>query len=221
MSLELRFDIPFGVSPKVRAKKKNHSAVYLGSCIFFFFFSPLASYNNNFLFNFLFQILDPIYPGQELPLPLHLAAAGRMRWRPIGNSYLWSEVYNLSNLLSQETNIGFLKSFVCYPLQPSSDPFRCCISVRNINLPGCRSKMSSPHIKNVVNPPLESYSQKLHKLDESSKWLVHRLTLSTPLVVNNYLPKELSLATESAGVTRTTFLSEVRSLMLLTVHLFN
>lgn len=81
--------------------------------------------------------------------------------------------------------------------------------------------MSSPHIKNVVNPPLESYSQKLHKLDESSKWLVHRLTLSTPLVVNNYLPKELSLATESAGVTRTTFLSEVRSLMLLTVHLFN
>ncbi|XP_048318354.2 uncharacterized protein LOC107405745 isoform X2 [Ziziphus jujuba] len=172
MSLELRFDIPFGVSPK---------------------------------------ILDPIYPGQELPLPLHLAEAGCMRWRPTGNSYLWSEVYNLSNLLSQETKIGFLKSFVCYPVQPSSDPFRCCISVRNISLPGCRSKMSSSHIKNVVNPPLESYSQKLNKLDESSKWFVHQLTLSTPLVVNNYLPKELSLATESAGVTRTTFLSEVET----------
>lgn len=81
--------------------------------------------------------------------------------------------------------------------------------------------MSSSHIKNVVNPPLESYSQKLNKLDESSKWFVHQLTLSTPLVVNNYLPKELSLATESAGVTRTTFLSEVCNLMLLTINFFN
>lgn len=44
--LEVRFDIPFGVSPKV---------------------------------------LDPIYPGQQVPLPLHLAEAGRVRWRPLGN----------------------------------------------------------------------------------------------------------------------------------------
>ncbi|KAF3432303.1 hypothetical protein FNV43_RR27043 [Rhamnella rubrinervis] len=173
MPLELRFDIPFGVSPK---------------------------------------ILDPIYPGQELPLPLHLAEAGRMRWRPIGNSYLWSEIYNLSNLLSQETKIGFLKSFVCYPVHPSSDPFRCCISVTNITLPGCDgSNMSCHHRKSALNSPNESYSRKLHTLDESSKRFVHQLTLSTPLVVNNYLPKEVSLAIESAGVTRNTFLSEVET----------
>ncbi|KAL5574177.1 hypothetical protein UlMin_023774 [Ulmus minor] len=159
MPLELRFDIPFGVAPK---------------------------------------ILDPIYPGQELPLPLHLAESGRLRWRPIGNAYLWSEVYNLSNLLSQETKVGFLKSFVCYPAHPSSDPFRCCVSVRNISLSvpkNCSTNVSG---------------QRLQKLDESKR-LVHQLTLSTPLVVKNYLPKEMSLAIESGGVIHSAFLSEVET----------
>lgn len=170
----------------------------------------MALYSNNILFNLLFQILDPIYPGQELPLPLHLAEAGRMRWRPIGNFYLWSEIYNLSDLLSEETKIGFLKSFVCYPVHPSNDPFRCCISVTNICLPECGgSKFSCPHGRSALNPPCEGYSQKSYKLDESSKRFVHQLTLSTPLVVNNYLPKEVSLAIENAGVTHTTFLSKV------------
>ncbi|CAI9260483.1 unnamed protein product [Lactuca saligna] len=45
---EVRFDIPFGVSPK---------------------------------------ILDPVYPGHKFPLPLHLAELGRIRWRPLGNTY--------------------------------------------------------------------------------------------------------------------------------------
>ncbi|EXB26144.1 Putative vacuolar protein sorting-associated protein 13C [Morus notabilis] len=161
--LELRFDIPFGVSPK---------------------------------------ILDPIYPGQELPLPLHLAEAGRIRWRPIGNSYLWSEVYNLSNLLLQETKVGFLKSSVCYPAHPSNDPFRCVMSVRNVSLP-C-------HTKSDLNTYAKSSCEK-SKLDEPNKWCVHQLTLCTPLVVKNYLPKEVSLAIESGGVTHTAFLSEVET----------
>ncbi|BFG24048.1 hypothetical protein CerSpe_103220 [Prunus speciosa] len=171
--LELRFDIPFGVSP---------------------------------------MILDPIYPGQELPLPLHLAEAGRIRWRPIGDSYLWSEVYNLSNLLSQESKIGFLKSFVCYPAHPNSDPFRCCISVRNISLPSSvRSRKTfSPHLKTTLKQSVVG-GQISQKLEESKKQFVHQVTLSIPLVVNNYLPKEVTLTIESGGITRTAFLSEVET----------
>ncbi|XP_062008854.1 uncharacterized protein LOC133725578 isoform X1 [Rosa rugosa] len=166
MPLELRFDIPFGVSPK---------------------------------------ILDPIYPGQELPLPLHLAEAGRIRWRPIGDSHLWSEVYNLSNLLSQEGKIGFLKSFACYPAHPNSDPFRCCISVRNVSLPSpVRSRKSS--LKQTV----ASGGQILHK-DEAKKQFIHQVVLSIPLVVNNYLPDAVTLTIESGGITRTAFLSEVET----------
>ncbi|CAE6119278.1 unnamed protein product [Arabidopsis arenosa] len=72
MPLELRFDIPFGISPK---------------------------------------ILDPIFPGQEFPLPLHLAKSGRLRWRPLGDSYLWSEAHSISKVLSQDSRIGFRRSF--------------------------------------------------------------------------------------------------------------
>lgn len=39
----------------------------------------------------LFQVLDPILSGHEIPPPLHLAETGRIRWRPIGNNYQWSE----------------------------------------------------------------------------------------------------------------------------------
>lgn len=160
----------------------------------------------NFLFILLFQILDPIYPGQELPLPLHLAEAGRMSWHPIGNSYLWSEYYSLTSLLSQESKIGFLKSFACYPLHASGDPFRCCVSVRNISLHSSDwpKKGSSLHIKGTSKKIIESCD-----LDESKKRFVHQVTLTTPLVVNNYLPEAVSLTIESSGVTRTAFLSEV------------
>lgn len=148
--------------------------------------------------------MDPIYPGQELPLPLHLAEAGRLSWRPIGNSYLWSEYYNLSNLLSQDSKIGFLKSFACYPLHASGDPFRCCVSVRDIGL------HSSSRLKKT--------GQILHNLDDSKKRFVHQVTLNTPLVVNSYLPEAVSLTIESSGVTRTAFLSEVCGLVFYVIY---
>ncbi|KAM1717129.1 hypothetical protein COP2_025269 [Malus domestica] len=157
------------------------------------------------------MILDPLYPGQELPLPLHLAEAGRIRWRPVGDSYLWSEVYNLSNLLSQETKVGFLKSFVCYPAHPNSDPFRCCISIRNIRLPSSVRSRKTSHLKSSLNQTVGSHDERLKKLDESKKQFVHQVTLSIPLVVNNYLPKEVTLTIESGGITRTAFLSEVET----------
>ncbi|KAA8547313.1 hypothetical protein F0562_003823 [Nyssa sinensis] len=170
---ELRFDIPFGVSPK---------------------------------------ILDPIYPGQEFPLPLHLAQAGRMRWRPLGHTYLWSEAHNISNILSREFRVGFLRSFVCYPSHPSNDPFRCCISVQDMCLPSTgRPNKQSLHINNTVKQSVEDSGQMLHNLDKRKKHFIHQVTLSSPLVVRNYLPEALSLTIESGGVTRTALLSEVET----------
>ncbi|KAK6259268.1 hypothetical protein SCA6_013742 [Theobroma cacao] len=172
MPLELRFDIPFGISPK---------------------------------------ILDPVYPGQEFPLPLHLAEAGRMRWRPLGNSYLWSEAHNVSDLLSSESKIGFLRSFVCYPSHPSSDPFRCCLSLQHISLPAADRLKKSPvsHVDHTLNQSIQSCSKMLNGQGKSKNRFIHQMTLSTPLVINNYLPEAISLTIESGGITRTTLLSKV------------
>ncbi|CAA7023283.1 unnamed protein product [Microthlaspi erraticum] len=144
MPLELRFDIPFGVSPK---------------------------------------ILDPIFPGQEFPLPLHLAKSGRLRWRPLGDSYLWSEAHSISKVLSQDSRIGFRRSFACYPCHPSHEPFRCCISVQSTSLP-------------AYGP------------DQSNERFIHQVTLSTPFVVSNCLPEPLSLSIESGGIIQAASLSE-------------
>ncbi|KAJ4962382.1 hypothetical protein NE237_022321 [Protea cynaroides] len=174
MPLELRFDIPFGVSPKV---------------------------------------LDPIYPGQEFPLPLHLAEAGRIRWRPIGNNYLWSEAHQLSNILSHENRLGFLRSFVCYPSHPSSDPFRCCISVEDIILPSSNEtkKGSSLYVKEIVRQSEKNGTEGVHKPDKSKKRFIHRVALTTPFLVKNYLPRAVSLTIDSGGVTRTVSVPEVET----------
>ncbi|XP_042498014.1 uncharacterized protein LOC122076662 [Macadamia integrifolia] len=174
MPLELRFDIPFGVSPKV---------------------------------------LDPIYPGQEYPLPLHLAEAGRIRWRPIGSSYLWSEAHQLSNILSHENRLGFLRSFVCYPSHPSSDPFRCCISVEDIILPSSNvpKKGSSLYVRELVSQSAKNDTGGTDKPEKSKKRFIHRVALITPFLVKNYLPRAVSLTIESGGVTRTVSLPEVES----------
>ncbi|XP_028107933.1 uncharacterized protein LOC114306815 isoform X2 [Camellia sinensis] len=174
MPFELRFDIPFGVSPK---------------------------------------ILDPIYPGQEFPLPLHLAEAGRVRWRPLGQNYLWSEAHNISNILSQESRVGLLRSFVCYPSHLSSNPFRCCISVQQMCFPstGKPEQCSAIDINRTVKQSVENCGQFSHNLDKSEKHFIHQVILSSPLVVRNYLPKEISLKIESFGVTRTALLSEAET----------
>ncbi|KAI3918818.1 hypothetical protein MKX01_042138 [Papaver californicum] len=155
--LELRFDIPFGVSPKV---------------------------------------LDPISPGEEFPLPLHLAEAGRMRWRPVGNSYLWSEAHLLSNMLLQENRLGILRSFVCYPSHPSNDPFRCCMSIHDVSLPSSSGRCSSLQTKDSA------------KQSVAKSRATHYVTLTTPLLVKNHLPSDVSFTIETGGVARTLLLSE-------------
>ncbi|XP_071697656.1 intermembrane lipid transfer protein VPS13 [Rutidosis leptorrhynchoides] len=175
---ELRFDIPFGVSPK---------------------------------------ILDPVYPGREFPLPLHLAETGRIRWRPLGSTYLWSEAYSISNILSNDIKIGYLRSFVCYPSLPSSDPFRCCVSVHDMCLPsvgrinkGSSLNNNAPHdtSKQAVE---KNKSDKIQNHGHSRKCCIHLITLSNPLIVKNYLPITVSLIIESGGVTRSMLLSEVEN----------
>ncbi|XP_052202477.1 uncharacterized protein LOC127808127 isoform X2 [Diospyros lotus] len=170
--IELRFDIPFGVSPK---------------------------------------ILDPIYPGQEFPLPLHLAEAGRVRWRPLDQNYLWSEAHNISNILSHENRIGHFRSFVCYPSHPSSDPFRCCISVQHIYTPstGTPEKFSALNTNITVKHSVENSGQLSCHLAKSKKHFIHQVKLSSPLVLRNYLPKEISFTIESGGVTRSALLSKM------------
>ncbi|KAL6541687.1 hypothetical protein OROGR_011173 [Orobanche gracilis] len=170
--LEVRFDIPFGLSPK---------------------------------------ILGPIYPGQEFPLPLHLAEAGCIRWRPLGDSYLWSEAYNMSSIISNDVRIGFLRSFVCYPSQPSSEAFRCCITVNNQRLPpfcGAKIVHSSVDVESGKQS-LNFHIQTSNNLEISRNRFLYQLMLTSPLVLKNYLMKPVSVILENAGVTRTAFLSEV------------
>ncbi|VFQ74897.1 unnamed protein product [Cuscuta campestris] len=158
------------------------------------------------------KILDPIYPGQQCPLPLHLAEAGLMRWRPVGSAYLWSEAYNIQNILSHENRLSILRSFVCYPSHPSSDPFRCCISVCDWSLPSVGPlKMDVLHSKCDVLGTSETFNELSHNTLRSKKRYIHRMTLSSPLVLKNYLPESVSITIENGGVTSSALLSEVEN----------
>lgn len=109
----------------------------------------------------------------------------------MGNFYLWSEAHKLSNLLSVNNKVGNFKFFMCYPSHPSSHPFRCCLSVNSIRL------TSSGWLKNNLSP------------DDAKEHYIHHLILSAPLVINNYLPKEILLISKSGGVDHTVRVSEV------------
>lgn len=134
-----------------------------------------------------------------------------MRWRPLGNAYLWSEAYNIQNILSHESRISILRSFVCYPSHPSSDPFRCCISVHDWCLPSVGlTKMGALRSNNdTLRPSSEIRNELSHDMIRSKKRYVHQLTLSSPLVLKNYLPEAVSITIENGGVTSSAILSEV------------
>lgn len=134
-----------------------------------------------------------------------------MRWRPLGNSYLWSEAHNLSDLLSLESKIGFLRSFVCYPSHPSSDPYRCCLSLQHVSIPAADrlKKGSVSHVHNTLNQSIHNCNNFQDGLGKSKDRVIHQITLSTPLVINNYLPEAISLTIESGGIIRTALLSKV------------
>lgn len=132
-----------------------------------------------------------------------------MRWRPHGNNYLWSEVYNLSMILSTESRSGFLRSLACNPSHPNSYLFRCCLSVEDISLSmsGRRGKRS-PRLDDSVKQPTQATGQ-LHNLKRLKSRFIHRVTLSTPFVLKNYLPHAISVTIEGGGATRKAVVTEV------------
>ncbi|XP_056698931.1 uncharacterized protein [Spinacia oleracea] len=168
MPLELRFDIPFGMSSK---------------------------------------IVDPINPGDEFPLPLHLAEAGHMMWRPLGNSYMWSDV-NLSKILSTESRSGSLRYLACNPFHPSSYLFRCCLSVQDISLSLSGRMKRSPGLNGSLKQSVAAYDQ-LHQHKTPKTRFIRRVTLTTPLTVKNFLPHAISVTIEGGGATHTAVVREV------------
>ncbi|KAL9665135.1 hypothetical protein QQ045_020546 [Rhodiola kirilowii] len=162
-------------------------------------------------FGLYHKIQDPINPGQEFPLPLHLCEAGRVSWRPWGKTYLWSEPQNISNFRTSEGRAGFLRSFICYPPLPSIDPFRCCVSVQDINLSQSDSRGKRLHMKKGGRHLVEQRFQSHSYSEKSKKQSVHYVVITTPLKVKNYLPEAVYLTIESSGVCRTVMLSEVET----------
>lgn len=135
-----------------------------------------------------------------------------MRWRPLGDTYLWSEAYNVSNIVSHETRINLLRSFVCYPSHPSSDPFRCCISVDDRSLPTVSGLKKSFLSDDSAKPSIKSYKEQSNDMEMSRKQVMHLVILNSPLVLKNYLPETVSVLIENGGVTRSAVLSKVFSL---------
>lgn len=137
---------------------------------------------------------------------MHLTRSGCLRLRPHGKSYLWSEAHSLPNILAQESRVGILRSLVCYPSHPSSDLFRCCLSIQDVSLLYLNNQShSSFHSREATRDALE--------LSKLKKHFLHQVKLTTPLLVKNYLPKPLSLTIETGGSTYTEFLPEVSRLL--------
>ncbi|KAG6546751.1 hypothetical protein Mapa_011940 [Marchantia paleacea] len=169
VALELRFDLPFVLSPKV---------------------------------------MDPVLPGHVMALPVHLAETGRIRWRPVGSNYLWSEPQLLPNILQlPESQLGFHRPVVCYPYHPSDGAFRCCITVMNYPVPAAEAdtfshskggrKLSTgrANVRDNLGIGLSNGSEVVKSC------LFWEITLKAPLVVKNCLPSNLTLKIESgAGV---------------------
>ncbi|KAH7668362.1 Glycine--tRNA ligase protein [Dioscorea alata] len=146
------------------------------------------------------QILDPILPGQEFPLPLHLAEAGRIRWRTAGTCYVWSETHSLSNILAQGNKPGFPKSFVCYHSNPNSDPFWCCMSVHSISLRPAYGGKDSHLNRSNGGSAVEAGSHRIQNPDLRKMRFIRQVRLASPFLVKNYLPLGLSLKVDCGGV---------------------
>ncbi|KAG0604647.1 hypothetical protein M758_10G186100 [Ceratodon purpureus] len=150
--LEVRFDIPFTISPKV---------------------------------------MEPVLPGQVMPLPVHLAQTGKIRWRPLGNNYVWSEVQSIKHLLqSSESLQGLHRPVLCYPSSRTSRPFRCCLSVSHSPIAGVDSSFGE-----LTQDPLEVGRVSMGRPKEFKLW---DITLQAPLVVKNCLPLPVLITIDSA-----------------------
>ena len=154
------------------------------------------------------QVMEPILPGNVVPLPVHLAETGQMRWRPMGNSHVWSEAQSLSHILTLP-NQASVRSFVSYPVNPNNAIFRCCIMAQeNVVTSVSRTTIADhPH-----NSP--TYSIDVNNLDaqnlikskitnslymHSSTCILRDLVFQAPLLFKNCLPLPLTLTLESSA----------------------
>lgn len=160
--------------------------------------------------NFTLQVIGPIPPNKEIPLPVHLSEAGQIRWHPVGRTYLWSETRSLSSLLSRENRVGFMKSSVCYPSHPSNDPFRCCVSVEEYNVPSSVSTKKKQLCSERLNTQVSgSSTPNTFKQNLTRTHFIRHVKLNTPLLIKNYLPVYISLAIDNGGSARVISLKEV------------
>lgn len=65
---------------------------------------------------------------------------------------------------------------------------------------------------NILTQPLKAHNNVTYML-KSEKRNVHQLTLSSPLVLKNYLPEMVSVTIENAGVCRSADVSEVCTML--------
>ena len=133
-----------------------------------------------------------------------------MRWRPVDSNYFWSEAHSLSKILSHENRLGFMRSVVCYPSFPKSDPFRCCMSIENrcAVYPYGSKEGSALHI-NSTSENIKFNVSEVQDHGKSKKVFIRQVRLTTPLLVKNNLPSPLTVTVDSAGVMRSICLSEV------------
>lgn len=125
--------------------------------------------------------MEPVLPGQVMPLPVHLAQTGKIRWRPLGNKYVWSEVQSIRHLLqSSESLHGLHRPVLCYPNSRISRPFRCCLSVCHSPIVAVDSNYGE-----LTQDPVEVGKVSMGRPKELKLW---DITLQAPLVVKNCLP---------------------------------
>ena len=153
-----------------------------------FFNYPLCSQNvSNWC---LYQVIEPVLPGQVVPLPVHLAQTGKIRWRPVGNNYVWSEVQSIRHLLqSSEWLQGLHRPVLCYPNSHTSLPFRCCLSVSHSLIAGIDSSFGE-----LTLNPLEVGRVSTGRPKEFKLW---DIALQAPLVVKNCLPLPVLITIDS------------------------
>ena len=136
--------------------------------------------------------MDPVLPGQVIPLPVHLAQTGKMRWRPLGSNFVWSEAQSLRLLLQvPDSQLGLHRPVLCYPSHRTNRPFRCCLSVSYSPIAAVDGSFGE-----LAQNPLEGGRVSMERPKEFKLW---DITLQAPLIVKNCLPMP-SVITIDSGV---------------------
>jgi len=104
-----------------------------------------------------------------------------------------------------------MKSSVCYPSHPSNDPFRCCVSVEEYNVPSSISTRKGQFCTERLNaqPVPGNSSPNNTKQSLTRTHFIRHVRLNTPLLIKNYLPVCISLTIDNGGSARVVSLKEV------------